>query len=79
MPHCLVYGCTPKARAAAQAKREKISYHKFPEDRVVRKARIAKIERQKNFYKNAFKGFLSTFDKRIDSEISWLQTIDADC
>ena len=47
MPHCVAYGCTPKARAAAQAKGENISYHKFPEDKVVRKAWIAKIKREK--------------------------------
>ena len=46
MPHCIAYGCTPKVRAAAQAKNEKILYHKFPEDKAVRNAWIAKIKRE---------------------------------
>ena len=46
MPHCVAYGCTLKVRAAAQAKGERVSYHKFPEDKAVRKAWIAKIKRE---------------------------------
>ena len=32
--------------AAAQTTGEKISYHKFPDNKVVRKAMVAKIERE---------------------------------
>lgn len=45
MPHFLAYGCTPKPRAAVQAKGEKISYYIFQEDKVATKAWIAKIKR----------------------------------
>ena len=31
MPHCVAYGCIPKARAAAKGNGKKIFYHKFPQ------------------------------------------------
>ena len=39
-----MYRCTPKVRAAAQSKGEKISYHKLPEDKAVREVWIVKIK-----------------------------------
>ena len=46
MPHSVKYGCTPKERAVVQTKGEKKAYHKFPEDKAVRKAWIAKIKHE---------------------------------
>ena len=75
MPHYVAYGCTRKVRAAVQTKGEKISYHKVPEDKVVRKSRSVRKHDYQNvtsklFSKLAFKGFLSAFYTRIVSEIS---------
>eukprot|EP00795_Rhopilema_esculentum_P005350 gene5350-525_t len=46
MRHCIAYGCTPKVRAAATADGKNISFHKFPEDKAVRKAWLVKIKRE---------------------------------
>ena len=70
MPHCVAYGCTPKVRAAAQATREKILYHKFPEDKAVRNAWIAKIKREEFVLSRRSKVCSLNSMKRVVSEIS---------
>ena len=70
MPHCFAYGWKPKAIAAVQAKGEKISFHKSPEDKLVRKAWIAKIKREKFVISKNSRACSLHFYKRIASEIS---------
>ena len=70
MPHCVAYGCTPKVRAAAQAKGKRILYHKFPEDKAVRNAWIAKIKREEFVVSRHSKSLLSKFHEGVVSEIS---------